>query len=165
MCQCTYCRDVYVGLICLRVIYLPKDRHVILEISGEIYLEYVAFPCFPVGVVATQFTDPHLDSFCFSSAIFSFRARQNHRTHSRGTIYHNTKALSHLMKTVSTPAAVAVSLQQQVLGILYHSLYLFFKSQYFTKSSNYDYFSLGCMKKKQLYLTSCCMSCSQIGNT
>lgn len=62
-------------------------------------------------MVVTQFTDQHLDSFCFSSAIFSFRARQNHRTHSRATIYHNTKALSHLMKTVSTPA-VAVSLQQ-----------------------------------------------------
>lgn len=43
MCQCTYCKDVYVGLICLRVIYLPKDHDVTLEISGEIYLKYVAF--------------------------------------------------------------------------------------------------------------------------
>lgn len=43
MCRCTYCKDVYVGLIRSRVIYLPKDRHVILEISGEIYLKYVAF--------------------------------------------------------------------------------------------------------------------------
>lgn len=71
---------------------------------------------FPVGVVVTQFTDQYLDSFCFSSAIFSFRARENHRTHSRGTNNHNTKALSHLMKTVSTPSWVAVSLQQSAAG-------------------------------------------------
>lgn len=37
MCWCTYCKDVYVGLICLRVIYLPKDHNVTLEISGEIF--------------------------------------------------------------------------------------------------------------------------------
>lgn len=67
-------------------------------------------------MVVTQFTDQLPDSFSFSSAIFAFRARQNHRTHSRGTIYHNTKALSHLMKTVSTPTAVAVSLQQSAAG-------------------------------------------------
>ena len=42
-CQCTYCKDVYVGLLCLRVIYLHKDHDVTLEISGEIYLKYVAF--------------------------------------------------------------------------------------------------------------------------
>lgn len=45
MCQCIYCKDVYVGLIWLRVIYLPKDHDVTIEISGEIYLKYVAFIC------------------------------------------------------------------------------------------------------------------------
>lgn len=50
----------------MRVIYLPKDRHVTLKISGEIYLKYVAFPLFvPAGVVVTQFMDQHLDSFLF----------------------------------------------------------------------------------------------------
>lgn len=43
MSQCTYCKDVYVGLLRLRVIYLPTDHDVTLEISGEIYLKYVAF--------------------------------------------------------------------------------------------------------------------------
>lgn len=43
MCHCIYCKDVYVGLLCLRVIYLPKGHYVTLEISGNIYLKYVAF--------------------------------------------------------------------------------------------------------------------------
>lgn len=150
----------------MRVIYLPKDRHAILEISGELYLKYVASPP-PVGVLVIESTDQHLVSFPFEQCniFLPIRAGQNHRTHSRGTIYHHTNALSHLMKLFVLQLLLPSLYSNQPLGILYHSLDLFFKPQYFTKPWNFEWFSVfGCMKK-QLYLISCCMSCSQIGNT
>lgn len=57
MCQCTYCKDVYVGLIWLRVIYLPKDHNVTLEISGEIYLKICSILF--VTLVVIEATDQH----------------------------------------------------------------------------------------------------------
>lgn len=65
MSQCTYCKDLYVGLVCLRVIYLPTDHDATLEISGEIYLKYVAF-CLSLFIKAT---DQHRKVFVFTSAI------------------------------------------------------------------------------------------------
>lgn len=89
MCQCTYCKDVYVGLIWLRVIYLPKDHNVTLEISGEIYLKICSILFVTLAVIKAK--DQHNVFFCFyqCNIIVPITARQN-RYHSRGTIYHNT---------------------------------------------------------------------------
>lgn len=44
MCRCIYCTDVYVGPLCLRVIYLPKDHDVDSgKFQVNIYWKYVAF--------------------------------------------------------------------------------------------------------------------------
>lgn len=105
MCHCTYCKDVYVGLIWLRVIYLPKDHDVTMEISGEIYLKYVAFSL-SLWQSLSQRTNT---GFVFTSAILLFQSQQGHNlphTHihtsfRRFTVWNHTH--SHHLQFCFTP--------------------------------------------------------------
>lgn len=185
-CQCTYCKDVYVGLLCLRVIYLHKDHDVTLEISGEIYLKYVAF-CLSLwrSLRLRTNTGSLLFFFCFTGAILSFWSSQPGRSaitagaQARGSSHSlHTTCSSHLVKTLCIRATVDLC----CLFTTVDNCWAFYRtdSTYFSNCSilqnlwniNWRLFfqSAGAWKsetpiRKQLYLTSCCMSSRQIGTT
>lgn len=91
MCQCTYCKDVYVGLIWLRVIYLPKDHNVTLEISGEIYLKICSILFVTLAVIKAK--DQHRKVFLvFTSAILLFQSQPGKTAITAGAQYTTIQA-------------------------------------------------------------------------
>lgn len=157
MCQCTYCKDVYVGLICLRVIYLPKDHDVTLEISGEIYLKYVAF-CLSLWRSLRLWTNTGrflflpVQYYCSNHSRAEPLSQQGHNLPQyKQQARHSLKSHTHThhLQLCFTPHEnylywsycwPLLSLyNSQLLSILYHLLYLFFKPEYFTKPLTYDW--------------------------
>lgn len=186
-CQCTYCKDVYVGLLCLRVIYLHKDHDVTLEISGEIYLKYVAFCLslwrslrlrtntgsflffFSFFVLPVQYyrSDPHSQAGAASQQDHKLEAVHTHYTCS-----------SHLEKTLCIWATVDLCCLFTPSTTAEHFIGLtapIFQTAVFYKTfeilTGDCFFSQRVHERvktpirKQLYLTSCRMSSRQIGTT
>lgn len=81
MCQCTYCKDVYVGLIWVRVIYLPKD-----------YYENFRWNIFEICSIYLSICWSTREGFDFyqCNIIIPITAGQNNHCHCRCTIYYNT---------------------------------------------------------------------------
>lgn len=173
MCQCTYCKDVYVGLICLRVIYLPKDHDVTLEISGEIYLKYVAF-CLSLWQPLRLWTNTGrflflpVQYYCSNHSRAEPLSQQGHNLPQyKQQARHSLKSHTH---THTPPAAVfhtswklfvlellltsAVSLQQSTAEHFIPLTVPIFQTGVFYKTFEVwleTVFSVsGCMKKKQL---------------
>lgn len=102
MCQCTYCKDVYVGLICLRVIYLPKDHD-----SGEIYLKYVAFYLSLWQSLRLRTNTGRFFLFFFTSAILLFQSQPGKTTITAGAQSTTTQATGNSQsEIIHTPPAV-----------------------------------------------------------
>lgn len=119
MCQCTYCKGVYVGLLCLRVIYLPKDH----DVTSENFRWNICKICSILFVTMEVINamDQHGTVFVFISEIYLFQSQPGRTTMttaaqsttiqatgmSQSEITHITCSwVSHFMETICIQATV-----------------------------------------------------------